>query len=108
MYAMTPSGADIIAGSGSFPWRDQGYVKHKALLLDRLWVPNEQAKTATAVASAMRAAPAGAVLVITSSQEEATDMLGIFPPGALRSFADYVDDSREFRRVYTNSDVRVW
>ena len=108
MYAMTPSGADIIAGSGSFPWRDQGYVKHKAVLLERFWVPDQQAKTATAVASAMRAAPAGAVLVISSSQEEATDMLGIFPAGALRSFADYVDDSREFRRVYTNSDVRVW
>ena len=108
MYAMLPAGADIIAGSGSFPWRDQGYVKHKAVLLDRLWVNGQEARTATAVASAMRAAPGGAVLVITSSQQEAADMLGTFPIGALSSFANYVDDSREFERIYTNSDVRVW
>jgi hypothetical protein len=56
----------------------------------------------------MRAAAGGAVLVITSSQEEATDMLGTFPTGALRDFAGYIDDSRDFRRVYSNSDVRVW
>ena len=83
-------------------------MKHKAVLLDRLWVNGQEARTATAVASAMRAAPGGAVLVITSSQQEAADMLGTFPIGALSSFANYVDDSREFERIYTNSDVRVW
>jgi len=108
MYALAPPGADIIAGAGSFPWRDQGYAEHRAVLLERIWVPGDQPRTAVVVAQLMKAAPAGAVLVITSSQEEATDMLGIFPAGSLRTFANYVDASRAFGRVYADSDVRVW
>jgi hypothetical protein len=108
MYAMTPRHALIVAGAGSFPWKYEGYANHKYLELSRSWVPGDLSATAHLVAERMRTYPDGAVLVITTSQREEVNMLGILPSHSLGNLAQVLDTSREFRSIYRNPDVQVW
>lgn len=108
LYRLARPNALIIAGSGSFPWRSEGYVEHKTGEVDRLWVPGDLPATADALGHKMRTAPFGAVLVITRSQMEAVDMLGLLPPGSLQQLAANLDKSSSFKAVYRNRDVDVW
>jgi hypothetical protein len=108
MYAMTPPHALIVAGAGSFPWKYEAYADHKYLELSRSWVPGDLSATAHLVAERMRTYPDGAVLVITTSQRQEVNMLGILPSHSLGNLAQVLDTSREFRSIYRNPDVQVW
>jgi O-antigen/teichoic acid export membrane protein/glycosyltransferase involved in cell wall biosynthesis len=108
LYRLVPPNALIIAGSGSFPWRSQGYVEHKVTEVNRMWTPGDLPATTLALLHRMRAEPNGAALVITRSQMEASDMLGLLPTGSLQQLTARLDDSPSFRAVYHNSDVYIW
>ncbi|MEP6664967.1 MAG: glycosyltransferase [Nocardioidaceae bacterium] len=108
MYDLAPRHALIVAGAGSFPWKYNGYIDHKYLEVDRSWVPDDLAATTRLVAQQMRAYPGGAVLVITTSQREEVNLLGTLPPGSLTALTRELIESREFRTIYRNRDVRVW
>jgi glycosyltransferase involved in cell wall biosynthesis/O-antigen/teichoic acid export membrane protein len=108
MYDLAPPHALIVAGAGSFPWKYRGYVDHKYLEVDRSWVPGDLAATTQLVARRMRYYPQGAVLVITTSQREEVNMLGILPAGSLEGLTLELDRSRDFQTIYRNGDVQVW
>jgi hypothetical protein len=97
-----------VAGAGSFPWKYRGYVDHKYLEVDRIWVPGDLAATTQLVARRMRYYPQGAVLVITTSQREEVNMLGTLPAGSLERWTVELNRSRDFQTIYRNGDVQVW
>jgi hypothetical protein len=108
MYHVAPPNALVVAGAGSFPWKNIGYVDHKYLEVDRSWVPGDLAATAHLIAQRMRYYPGGAVLVITTSQREEVDLLGTLPARSLMGLAREVNKSPEFQTIYRNRDVQVW
>jgi glycosyltransferase involved in cell wall biosynthesis/O-antigen/teichoic acid export membrane protein len=108
MYHLAPPHSLIVAGAGSFPWKYEGYVNHKYVEMDRSWVPGDLAATTQLIAKRMRSAPGGAVLIITTSQREEVNMLGLLPAGSLGGLTRELDKSQAFQTIYRNRDAQVW
>ncbi len=116
LYAVAPPGSLLVAGDANLPWRFRNYETHDYQLVTKTdswkrinWARPKLKRVVREVKVLMEdSAKRGAFLIFTRSQRAGVEVLGLSPPGALRSIEHSVDRSPAFRLVYRNRDAAIY
>ncbi|MFC0458149.1 hypothetical protein ACFFGR_16570 [Arthrobacter liuii] len=103
LYDKAPEGSIVIEALHNTPWRFQQYAAYKYItLLPAQAQPVASRLTCDTVNKI--AGHAGAYLVVTKSQQDAADALGVGPAGSIPDFLSDCSKDPKWSAVYQNGD----
>jgi hypothetical protein len=115
VYRVAPQGSTLAAVEDNLPWRYRDYAEYDYEKVSELraWHrfdgrPRRLRAVLAQTERTLRRRRRGGFLILTRSQEAASDLLGAPTPHAYLRFAAAVRASRDFRAVYRNRDAVVY
>jgi hypothetical protein len=105
VYETAEPGSQLVALTGTLPWRYQDYRAYKYTTVPR--VTRTQDIEALIGTMADRRYPAS-YLILTRSQKASGELFIGWPPGTWEQFVDALQESGRFRPVYANLDAAVF
>lgn len=112
MYGAAPKGALIIEGSPNYPSRYLKYEYYTQVAISREPLASRERVLSDPVGSMTRwmsdEAYTAAYLILTHSQETASEPLGALPPGSINAIWQALLEAPEFETLYRSDDAIVF
>lgn len=112
MYQVAPTGALIVEGAPNYPSRYQNYEFYTHVAISREPLASRQRVLNDPVGSMKRwmsnEAYTDGYLILTHSQEAASEPLGALPPGSINAMRQALLEAPEFKTIYRSDDAVVF
>jgi hypothetical protein len=112
LYQMAPPGSLLLAGAENLPWKSERYEAYTYRNLKNLTADSSAVDAQAAaelVLDEMKAhRKKGAYFIVTRSQRNYVNALGILPPGSLDTVESALRASPDVRLAYANADARIY
>jgi hypothetical protein len=105
LYTMAEPGSQLIAATGTLPWRSHDYRTYRYTTVPSL-VRDADLDTLVGL-MADRRFPAS-YLILSRSQLASGELFIGWPPGTWQKFVQALHDSDEFVRLYSNDDAEIY
>lgn len=105
LYAIAEPGAQLVAATGTLPWRFQDYRTYRYTTVPR----QARAADIEAVAGMMASDRyPSSYLILTRSQKASGELFIGWPPGTWELFVDKLHASDKFVLIYANQDAEIF
>ena len=105
LYEIAEPGSQLVAATGTLPWRYQGYRTYRYTMVPSLVRTGDLAALGGLMAD--RQYPVS-YLILTRSQQASGELYIGWPPGTWKQFQQALHDSDEFTRIYANDDAEIY
>jgi hypothetical protein len=105
LYEIAEPGSQLLAGTGTLPWRYQDYNNYRYVIVQR----HVRTNTLERIVNIMQdKAYPGAYLILTRSQEASAELFIGWEPGTWERFEQAIFASDQFRLIYANEHAAIF
>jgi len=105
VYKTAEPGSQLIAATGTLPWRFQDYQTYGYTVINRLARTSDISGVAGVMSDPRYPV---SYLILTRSEQAAGELFIGWPPGTWQQFEDALRRSDKFVRIYANEDAEVY
>jgi hypothetical protein len=105
LYEIAEPGSQLLAGTGTLPWRYQDYNNYRYVIVQR----HVRTNTLERIVNIMQdKAYPGAYLILTRSQKASAELFIGWEPGTWERFEQTIFASDQFRLIYANEHAAIF
>lgn len=105
LYSIAEPGSQLLAGTGTLPWRFQDYKSYKYVTVERVVRNADLEELVNTMKDKKYLA---SYLILTRSQKASAELFTNWPPETWERFEEALSGSKEFKVIFANEDARIF